>query len=74
MPKRSKIGYLLVEVESQSYTENILQMKTFHATMCVAYPLEKLNSLKGVIRSRELSLATAEEIRAALVKQCHWLH
>ena len=44
-------------------------MKTFHTTKCKTYPLKKLNTLKGVIKSRELSLVTTEEIRAALEKQ-----
>ena len=33
------------------------------------YPYERLNTSKGVIRSREMSLATSERIRAALGKQ-----
>ena len=36
---------------------------------CRAYPHEKLNTSKGVIKSRELELATEEEIASALVKQ-----
>ena len=36
---------------------------------CRAYPYEKLNTSKGVIRSRELALATEEEIASALGKQ-----
>ena len=38
-------------------------------TKCKAYPHEKLNTSKGVIESKKLFLATAEEIRAALEKQ-----
>ena len=44
-------------------------MKTFHATKCRAYPHEKLNTSKGVIKSRGLVLATEEEIASALEKQ-----
>ena len=44
-------------------------MKTFHTTKCRAYPHEKLNTSKRVIRSRELTLATEDEIASALGKQ-----
>ena len=44
-------------------------MKTFYTPKCRVYPHEKLNSPKGVIRSRELALATKEEIASALGKQ-----
>ena len=36
---------------------------------CRAYLHEKLNTSKGVIRSRELALAREEEIESALGKQ-----
>ena len=35
----------------------------------MAYPHEKLNASRGVIRSSELALATAEEMTAALGKR-----
>ena len=38
-------------------------------TKCIAYPHEKLNTSKVVIRSRELALDTEEEIASALGKQ-----
>ena len=38
-------------------------------TKCRAYPLEKLNTSKGVFRSRELALATEDQITSALGKQ-----
>ena len=38
-------------------------------TKCRAYSHEKLNNSKGVIRSRELTLATEDEIASALGKQ-----
>ena len=44
-------------------------MKTFHTTKCSAYLHEKLNNFKGVIRSRELILATEKEIASAMGKQ-----
>ena len=47
---------------------NILKMKIFYMTKCRAYLHEKLNTSKGVIRSRGLALATEEEIASALGK------
>ena len=67
--KKIRNGNLLVEVDSWRPAENILKIKTFHMTKCKVYPYEKLNNLKGVIRSRELSLTISEEITAALRKQ-----
>ena len=49
--------------------QKTLKIKTFHTTKCRAYPHEKLNTSKGVIRSRELALATEDEIASALGKQ-----
>ena len=67
--KKIKNSNLLVEVNSWRHAENIFKMKTFHTTKCKAYPYEKLNFSKGVIRSRELSLSTVKEITAPLGKQ-----
>ena len=67
--KKTRNGNLLVEVDSWRQAENILKIKTFHTTKCRAYPHEKLNTSKGVIRSRELALATEDEITSALGKQ-----
>ena len=67
--KKTRNGNLLVEVDSQRQAENILKIKTFHTTKCRAYPHEKLNTSKGVIRSRELALATEDKIASALGKQ-----
>ena len=60
---------MLVEVDSRRQEENILKIKTFHTTKCRAYPHVKLNTSKGFIRSRELALATEDEIASALGKQ-----
>ena len=60
---------MLIEVDSQRQAENILKIKTFHTTKCWGYPHEKLNTFKGVIRSRELALATEDEIASTLGKQ-----
>ena len=59
---------LLVRVDSWRQTENIFKIKTFHTTKCRAYPHEKLNTSKRVIRSRKLALATEEVIASALGK------
>ena len=64
--KKTRNGNLLVEVDSWRQAENILKIKTFQTTKCRAYPDEKLNTSKGVIRSRELALATEDEIASAL--------
>ena len=56
-------------MDSQSQDENILKMKSFHTTKCRAYPHERLNTFKGIIRSKELALATAVEMTAAMGKQ-----
>ena len=44
-------------------------MKTFHDLKCKTYPHEKFNTSKGIIRNKELFLATLEEIKTALEKQ-----
>ena len=54
---------LLVEVDNKKYTENLIEMKTFNNLKWKVYPYGKLNISKGVIRNRELSLATPEEIQ-----------
>ena len=66
--KKTRNGNLLVEVDSRRQAENI-KIKTFQTTKCRAYPHEKLNTSKGVIRSRELALATEDEIASAQGKR-----
>ena len=67
--KKTRNGNLLVEVDNRRQAENILKIKTFHTTKCRPYPHEKLNTSKGVIRSKELALATEDEIASAMGKQ-----
>ena len=67
--KKLRIGNLLVQVESKKHAENLLKMEKFHNLKCRAYPHAKLNTSKGVGRSKELSLATLEEIETAFKKQ-----
>ena len=57
-------GNLLVALDSRRQAEDI-KNKKFHTTKCRAYPHEKLNTSRGVIRSRELALAREEEITSA---------
>ena len=57
--KKLQTGNLLVEVESKKHAENLLKMEKFHDLKC-AYP-----HAKGFLRSKELSLATPEEIETA---------
>ena len=66
--KKLQTGNLLVEVESKKHTENLLKMEKFHNLKCRAYPHAKLNTFKGIVRSKELSLATPEEIETAFKK------
>ena len=50
-------------------TENLLKMEKFHHLKCSAYPHTKLNTSNGIVRSKELSLATLEETETAFNKQ-----
>lgn len=47
----------------------ILKMKAFYDLKSKAYPHDRLNISKGVVRNRELFPDTPEEIHAALGKQ-----
>ena len=57
-----------MEVDNKKYTENLIWMQTFHNLKCKTYLHDRLNTSKGVIRSRELSLATPEKIKTAIGK------
>ena len=63
--KKLQSGNQLVEVESKKHAENLLKMEKFHNLKCRAYPHAKLNTSKGVVRSKE----TPEEIETAFKKQ-----
>ena len=60
---------MLVKLDSQRQAENLLKIKNYHNSKCKTYANERLNISNGVIRSRELVLATEEEMAAALGKQ-----
>ena len=62
-------GNFLVEVETKKHAENLLKMQKFHNFKCCADPHAKLNISKGVLGSKDLSLATPEEIETAFKKQ-----
>ena len=66
---KTRSGNLLVEVDSRKLAENIFKMKTFHMTKGKAYPYNRLNTSKEVIRSKEFALAAAYEMTAAQGKQ-----
>ena len=62
-------GNLLIDVDCRRQAENILRIKSFHSTKCKAYPYKTLNTSKGVVRSKELMLATTKEMTAVLREQ-----
>ena len=67
--KSLRNGNLLIEVEKKKHADFLLQMKVFHNMKIKSYPHEKLNSSKGVVRSRELPLCTLEEVKTELKSQ-----
>ena len=60
---------MLVEIETKKHAENLQEMEKIHNFKFRVYPHAKLNTCKGVVRSKELSLKTLEEIETALKKQ-----
>ena len=44
-------------------------MQTFHYLKYKAYPRDRLSTSKGVIRNKELALATPKGIKAVSLKQ-----
>ena len=67
--KRLRTENLLVEVERKNHAENLQKMEKFHNLKCRAYPHAKLNTSKGVVRSKEQSPETPEKIETAFKKQ-----
>ena len=67
--KKLQTGNLPVEVESKKHAENLLKMEKFHNVKCHAYPHVKSNNSTGIVRSKELSLGTLEEIEMTFKKQ-----
>ena len=62
--KKTQKRNLLVEMDSQMQAENILKMKSFHTTK---YLHKRLNTSKGVIRSRELALASENSFKYCVI-------
>ena len=58
-----------MEVESQKHVENLLKMEKSHSLKCRAYPHAKSNTSNGIVRSKELSLATPETIETTFKEQ-----
>ena len=67
--KNLKNGTILIEVTEKKQSEIILKQKKIHNIDIKAYPYERLNTSKGVIRNGELSLCSIMEIKNELKKQ-----
>ena len=67
--KNLRNGTIMVETENKKHTNFLLNMKTFHTLKIKTYPHKTLNSSKGVIRNKELSQCSREEILAELGNQ-----
>ena len=59
---------MLVEVDKRKNADFLLKMTKFHINV-KTYPHKSLNISKGVVRSKELSLCTIEEIKKEMKKQ-----
>ena len=65
--KRLKNDTLLVE--KRKHADFLLKMTMFNNIAVKTYPHKSLNTSKGVVRSKELSLCTLEEIKKELKRQ-----
>ena len=61
--KKLKNQILFVKVEKRKHTDFLLKMTKFHNISIKTYPHKSRNVSKGVVRSKELSLYTIEEIK-----------
>ena len=61
--KKQKNQTLLVEVDKRKNTDFLLKMTKFRTINVKTYLHKSLNISKGVVRSKELSLRTIEEIK-----------
>ena len=59
----------MFETENKKHMNFLLNMKIFHTLKIKTYLHKTLNSSKGVIRNKELSLCPREEILAELKNQ-----
>ena len=60
---------LLVELDKRKNADFLLKMTKFHIINVKSYPHKSLIISKGVVRSKELSLCTIEEIKKEMKKQ-----
>ena len=67
--KKLKNQTLLVEVDKRKNSDFLLKMTKFHTINIKTYPHKSLNISKGVVRSKELSLCTIDEIKKEMKKQ-----
>ena len=67
--KKLKNQTLLVEVDKRKNSDFLLKMTKFHAINVKTYPHKSLNISKGIVRSKELSLCTIDEIKKEMKKQ-----
>ena len=67
--KKLKTGTILIEVIEKKTSWNNIKAKKIHNIDIKAYPHERLNTSKGVIRNGELSLCSIMEIKNELKKQ-----
>ena len=58
-----------MEVEKRNHTDFLLKITRLHDITVNTYTHKSLNISKGIIRSKELSLCTIEEIKSELSKQ-----
>ena len=67
--KKLKNQTLLVEVDKRRNANFLLKMTKFHIINVKTYSHKSLNISKGVVRSKELSLCTIDEIKKEMKKQ-----
>ena len=67
--KTLRNGTLLVQVTTKAKSDALLKMTLFDKTKIKSYPHQTLNSSKGVVRCRQLSLCTLDEIKSNLKQQ-----
>ena len=67
--KKLRNDTILVECFTKQQAENLLKHKTFFQTDVKIYPHKALNSCKGVVRCKELSLCSITEIQSNLKSQ-----
>ena len=67
--KNLRNGTIMVETENKKHTNFLLNMNTFHTLKIKTYPHKTLNWSKRIIRNKELSQCSREEILAELKNQ-----